>query len=105
MPGPEFAPDVVAAVCRHMNDDHAAEALLICRTLGGAPEAVEVIAVDVDGTGMRFAVTGADGAGREVVVAFAEPASERAQIRLAVVGLYEKARATEVAGAQTHPGP
>ena len=86
-----FSTDVVAAVCRHMNDDHADDALLICRTLGGAPDAVRARAVDVDGDGIRFAVTEADGAERELVVAFAEPVSERAQIRVAVVALHDKA--------------
>ena len=91
MTAADFAPDVVAAVCRHMNDDHAEDALLICRALGGAPGAVEARAVDVDATGMRFAVAEPGGATRDVVVAFPAPVSERAQIRLAVVQLYENA--------------
>lgn len=89
--GPSFSPEVVAAVCRHMNDDHAEGSLLICRTLAGAPDALSARAVDVDSTGMRFAVTGPDGAGREVLVPFPEPVSERAQIRLAVVALHDNA--------------
>uniref|UniRef100_UPI002594DDC9 DUF2470 domain-containing protein n=1 Tax=uncultured Gordonia sp. TaxID=198437 RepID=UPI002594DDC9 len=36
----QFSPDVVAAVLAHMNDDHADDSLLICRALGGRPDAV-----------------------------------------------------------------
>lgn len=86
-----FPPDVVAAVCRHMLEDHADDALLICRTLGSVPDAVVATAVDVDGAGMRFATTGADGSSAEVVVPFAEPVTERPQVRAAVVELYERA--------------
>jgi hypothetical protein len=90
-----FPPDVVAAICRHMNDDHAADCLLICRTLGGRPGATRAEAVDVDSHGMRFRVTtGGDEA--DVPVAFAAPVFERAQVRVAVVELYE--RACAVAG-------
>lgn len=85
-----FPPDVVAAICRHMNDDHAQDSLLICRTLGGRPQATHAEAVDVDSAGMRFRVT-SDGEPEELTVAFATPAAERAQVRVAVVELYERA--------------
>ena len=72
-----------------MDDDHADDALLIVQTLGGAPDATEALAVDVDGAGMRFRVDGA----RDVVVPFATPVTERAQVRLAVVELHQRASA------------
>jgi hypothetical protein len=84
-----FAPDVVAAICRHMNDDHAADCLLICRTLGGRPGTTHAEAVDVDSHGMRFRVT--DGEVAELTVPFAAPVTERPQVRVAVVELYERA--------------
>lgn len=86
-----FSPDVVAAVCRHMDDDHADDGLLICRTLGGAADAVRAQARDVDGDGMVFAVTDAAGARRDVRVRFAQPVQQRAEVRRAVVELHERA--------------
>jgi predicted RNA polymerase sigma factor len=91
MTGKPFAPEVVQAICRHMNDDHRADSLLICRTLGGAPDAVEATAVDVDGAAMRFQVARADGTVESAEVPFASPALERSHVRLAVVELYERA--------------
>lgn len=32
-----FGDDVVEQIKRHMNDDHAADCLTICRALGGRP--------------------------------------------------------------------
>jgi putative heme iron utilization protein len=82
-----FPDDVVAAVCRHMNDDHADGSLLICRVLGGRPDAVGAVAVGVDAAGMTFEVDGAP-----VTVPFASPAPTRADVRVSVVELYERAR-------------
>lgn len=85
-----FPPDVVEAVCRHMNDDHAADALLICRTLGGRPEAERVVTDGFDSEAMHFTVWSGEQADA-VSVPFDEPVLERPQVRLAVVRLHEKA--------------
>lgn len=79
-----------------MNDDHRADSVLICQMLGSMPAAVDAQAVDVDPSGMRFQVTLADGRTAAASVTFATPAHERAQVRVAVVELYE--RACAVAG-------
>lgn len=100
----DFAPDVVAAVCRHMNDDHRADSLLICQTLGAIPEATDAEAVDVDSTAMRFHVTHPDGESHSAEVRFATPALARSQIRLAVVELYERACAAAGIAARTTDG-
>ncbi len=84
-------PDAVAAICRHMDDDHRAAGLLICQVLGGAPDAVDATTVGVDASGLRFLVRAADGATREVEVPFAAPVTERAQVRTAVVELHARA--------------
>lgn len=89
----DFPPDVVAAVCRHMDDDHAAEALLICRTLGGVPDATGVAARDVDRTAISFVAATPHGE-RVVRVPFGRPVAERADLRHAVVELYERARSS-----------
>jgi putative heme iron utilization protein len=86
-------PDAVVAICRHMNEDHRADALLICQALAGAARAVDAETVGVDTDAMRFAVRTADGSRREVTVPFAEPVTERAQVRSAVVELHARARA------------
>lgn len=88
---PSFDADAVAAICRHMNDDHRADALLICQHLAGAHDAVDAETVGVDATRMHFAVRRADGSVRSTAVAFAAPVAERAQVRTAVVELYERA--------------
>ena len=86
----QFPPDVVAAVCRHMNDDHAEDALLICRVLGGQPDATQAVTDGFDSAAMHFTVE-VDGGRRAVTVPFDEPVLERPQVRLAVVRLHEKA--------------
>ncbi len=85
-----FPPDVVEAVCRHMNDDHADDALLICRVLGGQPDAERVVTHGLDSEAMHF--TAWTGETRtEVSVPFDEPVLDRPQVRLAVVRMHERA--------------
>lgn len=90
MTGTTFSPDVVAAICRHMNEDHPDDALLICRTLGGQPDAARVRTVGVDGEALHLQ---AEVAGRPVGVSvpFAAPVRERAQVRQAVTQLHARA--------------
>ena len=85
-----FPPDVVAAVCRHMDDDHRDDALLICRTLGGQPAATSASTVDVDTEAVHFSAQ-VDGAAVPVRVPFAGPVTERSQLRHAVVELHRRA--------------
>lgn len=81
-----FPPDVVAAVCRHMDEDHAEEALRIVRVLGGRPGATAVRTTGVDGAGLRFDVDG-----EPLVVPFAREITTRAEIREQVVALHRAA--------------
>ncbi|MEH1017244.1 DUF2470 domain-containing protein [Micromonospora sp. CPCC 206060] len=85
-----FTPEVVAAVSRHMNDDHAEDSLLICRALGGQPTATRARATNVDAEGMEFAVT-VDDIEVPVRIPFAYRLTERAQIRQEVVRMYQQA--------------
>lgn len=87
-----FPPDVVQAVCRHMDDDHAEDALLICRVLGGVPTARSVTTTGVDGAGIDLLAQTDDGP-VPVRVPFAEPVRERADLRTAVVALHAQALA------------
>lgn len=85
-----FPDDVVAAVCRHMNGDHAGDNVLICRAFGGQPEATAATLVGLDGAGMDFVATVHD-AEVPARVPFRAPVVERAQIRTEVVRLYHEA--------------
>ncbi|MGY0230403.1 DUF2470 domain-containing protein [Longispora urticae] len=111
-----FSPDVVAAVARHMNDDHAADSVLIVRAFGGVPAAVAVRMTGLDGDGMDFEVTSAPSAagGREaaskaapeaagrtaaavhapavVRVPWSRALTKRAEIRAEVTRMYHEAR-------------
>ncbi|GHE30577.1 hypothetical protein GCM10017673_36580 [Streptosporangium violaceochromogenes] len=85
-----FTPDVVEAIKRHMNDDHADDALLICRGLGGRPEAVGATTADVDAEAITF-VAVVDGREVTVRVPWSATLTERAQVRKEVVRLYREA--------------
>jgi putative heme iron utilization protein len=92
VPETPFDPDVVAAVTRHMNDDHAADSLAICRTLGGQPDAEQATMAGLDADGVDFtAVVG----GRDVTVRvpFSAPVADRGQVRAEVVRMAMEARA------------
>lgn len=84
------SPEVVAAVCQHMNDDHPEDSLLICRTLGGQPEATSARATGVDAEAIEFVVT-VGAAEVPVRIPFAERLTERGQIRHEVVRMYREA--------------
>lgn len=91
-----FAPEVVEAICRHMNDDHADDSALIVRMLAERSEAEHCRAVDVDGDGMTFSYAAEDGSTVDVRIPFATLVTDRPGVRTAVVELYE--RACAVAG-------
>lgn len=85
-----FDPDVVAAVLRHMNVDHAADNLLIARAFG--PDAVRAATMTgFDGDGADWeAATGADAVPVRVPWP-SGPITERAQVRREVVLVYREA--------------
>lgn len=85
-----FGPDVIAAVSRHMNDDHTGDSLVIVRALGGVPDASAARVDGLDGVGVDFVVT-VDGAERTVRVPFERPLTERPEIRAEFVRLYTEA--------------
>ncbi|MFC3998665.1 DUF2470 domain-containing protein [Nocardiopsis sediminis] len=90
MPASPFPPEVVRAVTAHMNDDHADDTLLICRALGGRPDAESARMTGLDGAGGDYvAVVG--GAEVPVRIPWSEPLTERAQIRREVVRMYREA--------------
>lgn len=89
-----FAPDVVAAVCAHMNGDHPDDCRLIVAGLGGCPGAVAARMTGFDRDAAVFDAELPDGGSAEVRVPFSAPVVERAQIRVEVVRLYHEACAS-----------
>lgn len=88
---PSFDAAAVAAICRHMNEDHREDAVLICRHLGGVDDVVAAETVGVDAAGLAFQVRRSGGAVVLVAVPFAAPVAGRPEVRAAVVELYERA--------------
>jgi hypothetical protein len=87
-----FSPATVAAIVRHMNEDHADDSLLICRHLGGQPDAVAARLRTLDPAGATFEVTIGDEA-RPVPVAWSGPVTARRQIREELVAMVDRALA------------
>ncbi|SDD99586.1 biliverdin-producing heme oxygenase [Glycomyces harbinensis] len=86
-----FAPKVIAAICHHMNVDHAADTLVICRGVGDRPGAESARMTGFDGEGADFAVL-AGGAETAIRVPWAAPLSERAEVRPEIVRLFTESR-------------
>lgn len=102
-----FSTDVVAAIARHMNDDHAEDNVTICRGLGGQPgtTAATMTGMTPDGIVFAAAVEGADHGQAdqvEVIVPWSEPITERAQVRMEVVRMHTEASAALGLPAREH---
>lgn len=91
MSGAGFPTEVVQAVCDHMNGDHPEDCVLIVRGLGGVDGATTARMTGLDERAARFEALLADGSTRSLDVAFSEPVTERAQIRVEVVRMYHDA--------------
>ncbi|MEU5842706.1 DUF2470 domain-containing protein [Rhodococcus sp. NPDC047139] len=85
----DFDSQVVAAVTAHMNDDHAADSLLIVRAFA-EPGATEARMTGVDGEAGEWVVVGGD-RDYTVRIPWLEPVTDRAGLRTAVVDLYKAA--------------
>jgi putative heme iron utilization protein len=87
-----FPPEVVAQIMKHMNNDHAADSVLICRAFGGRPNATAAVMSGMDADGIEFEVT-VDGATLPTRVPFSRKLTQRAEVRVEVTRLYHDARA------------
>ncbi|MEV0647556.1 DUF2470 domain-containing protein [Phytomonospora sp. NPDC050363] len=87
-----FGPDVIAAITRHMNHDHAADTLVICRGEGGQPTATAARMDTFDGLGGDYTVT-VDGAEVGIRIPWERELSGRPEVRPEIVRLYHSSRA------------
>lgn len=90
VPGNPFGPDVVAAITRHMNEDHPDDNLLIVRALGGQDSATSARMSGLDHLGADF-VAVVDGVEKAVRIPWGRELTERREVRVEVVRMYHEA--------------
>jgi putative heme iron utilization protein len=88
-----FTPDVIEAIQRHMNGDHADDCRVIVQGLGGQPGATSAAMSGMDADGMDFLAT-VDGAELPVRVPFTQRLTERRQVRAEAARMYREACAS-----------
>jgi putative heme iron utilization protein len=88
-----FTPDVIEAIKRHMNGDHADDCRVIVQGLGGQPGATAATMSGMDVDGMDFLAT-VDGAPLPVRVPFTQRLTERRQVRGEAARMYREACAS-----------
>ena len=89
----DFAADVIAAVLRHMNDDHTDDNLLIARAFSAPPvdDVDGAVMPGFDGEAGRWEVS-RGGATSELRVPWpGGPITERREVRREIVALYDDA--------------
>ncbi|NEA30881.1 DUF2470 domain-containing protein [Streptomyces sp. SID13031] len=86
-----FDPEIVLAVLRHMNEDHAHDSLLIVRTLGGQPTATSVVLTSIGPDGATFKAMLPTGDSIDVILAWSSTIRERPQFRGEFARWYQEA--------------
>jgi putative heme iron utilization protein len=86
---PRFSPDVVEAICRHMNVDHPDDCLRMVQGLGGV-QASAATMTGLDDLAAFFTAT-TDTGEVEVVLPWSHQLTERAEVRTEVVVMHEQA--------------
>ena len=81
--------DIVAAVCRHMNDDHAAETLSMAQAVDPAVVSAEVSGLDI--SALVITAHRADGSRVDIPLPWARELQDRADIRNQIVEMYQAA--------------
>ena len=87
MSGDFLTPDVVEAVRRHLDDDHAEDNIAICRGVGGRPDATSARMRDLDRDAITFDAETPEGP-VVVRVPFSRPLESRPDIRAEVARMY-----------------
>lgn len=89
---PAFDPAIVSGVLHHMNDDHAADNLLIARAFGDRTAlTARMTDLDRDGGDWVYATSAEPEVERTLRIAWSTRLSERAEIRREIVALYDRA--------------
>ena len=88
-----FTPDVIDAIKRHMNGDHADDSRLIVQGLGGQPDVSAAAMSGMDADGMDFLAT-VDGKEVPVRIPFTQRLTERRQVRAEAARMYREACAS-----------
>ncbi|HEY6533010.1 MAG TPA: DUF2470 domain-containing protein [Acidimicrobiales bacterium] len=100
---PTFPPDVVEAICRHMNGDHADDCRTMVVGLTGIP-ATGATMTGLDGDQAYLIADTPDGP-VDVALPWSQQLTDRAQVRVEVVRLHEeacRALGIEVATSEGH---
>lgn len=90
----DFAPEVVEAVLKHMNADHPDDSLLIARARTRRSDVAAARMAGLDRLGADFDLTMTGGGVTPLRVPWRAPLTERREIRIEVVHLYDEACAT-----------
>ena len=85
-----FAPEVVAAIMAHMNGDHADDCAVICRALGDQPDTSAAVMSGMDSDAAYFEATVGDTV-VPIRIPFRQTLTERAQVRVEIVRMYDEA--------------
>lgn len=85
-----FAPEVVAAIMAHMNGDHAEDCVVLCRALGDQPETTTAVMSGMDTDAAYFEATVGDTV-VPIRIPFRQTLTERAQVRVEIVRMYDEA--------------
>ena len=85
-----FPAETATAIIQQLNEEHAAEALLVAQTQGEQAQASAAVTTAVDWTGITFAVT-TEGQTQPVRVPWPAPIVQRADIRRQLLELYHEA--------------
>jgi putative heme iron utilization protein len=85
-----FPPEAIEQIAQHLNDGHADDNVVIVRGLAGAGTATAARVTGVDAHAVEFAAV-VDGIEVPVRVPFAEPLTERGQVRAGTDRLYRDA--------------
>src|SRR5690606_40245439 len=88
-----LAPEAIAAIVAHMNGDHADDNVVICWGAGGRADVERAELVDLDERSLTFEIETTAGATEALTVPFRSPVTERAQVRIAVVELFDESAA------------
>lgn len=89
MPDSFLTPDVVEAVVRHMNGDHADDNVVICQGVGGRPDVQTATMTGIDEHAIEFSAQTPEGA-VPLRIPFDQPLRERPDVREAVARLFRR---------------